>query len=264
MELNKLNSPFELLLCSTDLSLIQESVAAGVDAVMVEWENVEGDRSPILTSEMVKTLEQVRSVTDAWVICRLNPYYERTLAELELAIANKVDEIWLPKVQSVEEVVKVLNWSEGRVKVGIVVETVEAMNLSPKLAELPLHRVHIGLNDLAESLDNPHPFCTLIDGTVEKILQNFTISSGFGGLTLPEKGHPIPCHLLMGELIRLGCRFSLLRRSFIADIQNRNLSEVILRIKNFLSQVSERSSQACEIDRLEFVELVQGLIRGDK
>jgi citrate lyase beta subunit len=209
MHNHPINTPFELLLCSTDLSLIQASVNAGVDGVIVEWENIEGDRSPVLTSEMIKTLEKVRSVRDAWVICRLNTYYKGTKKELALAIAQKADEIWLPKVQSLEEVTQVLNWANNQVKVGIVIETVEAMNLSPKLATLPLHRVHIGLNDLGENLGNPHPFYALIDGTVEKILQNFKISTGFGGLTLPDKGDPIPCHLLMRELTRLGYQVEL-------------------------------------------------------
>ena len=261
MKLKKLNSSFQLLLSSTDLSLIQNSVRAGVDGVIVEWENIKGDRSPNLTSEMVFNLEQVRSVTDAWVICRLNPYYERSKEELELAIATRADEIWLPKVQSVEEVTQILDWVKERIKVGIVVETVEAMKLSPKLAQLPLYRVHIGLNDLGESLHNPHPFCALSDGTVEKILKNFTIFSGFGGLTLPEKGHPIPCRLLMGELVRLGCHFSLLRRSFIADIQGKTLSVEIPKIKHYLSQISERSLEEREIDHLEFVRQIDFLIK---
>ncbi len=260
MKVNQQNSSFELLLCSTDLSLIKESVKAGVDGVIVEWENIEGDRSAILTSEMIKTLEQVRKVTDAWIICRLNPYYERTREELELAIAHQSDEIWLPKVQSLEEVTQVLNWADNRVKIGIVVETIEAMNLSPQLAELPLYRVHIGLNDLRENLNNPHAFCTLIDGTVEKILKNFNISSGFGGLTLPHKGYPIPCHLLMGELARLGCNFSLLRRSFISDIQGKSLAQEIFNIKHYLSEITQRSPQQVESDHQEFVQQVNALI----
>lgn len=259
MKVNQQNLYFELLLCSTDLLLIKESIKAGVDGVIVEWENIEGDRSPIITSEMVKTLEQVRQMTDTWIICRLNPYYERTIEEIELAIAHKVDEIWLPKVQSGEEVIQVLNWADNRVKIGIVVETVEAMNLSSQLAELPLYRVHIGLNDLRDNLNNPHSFCTLIDGTVEKILKNFHISSGFGGLTLPHKGYPIPCHLLMGELARLGCNFSLLRRSFIADIQGKNLAREIPCIKNYMSEITQRSPQQIETEHQEFLRQVKNL-----
>lgn len=66
-------------------------------------------------------------------------------------------------------------------------------------------------------------FRAVSDGTVERVQRHFSIPFGFGGLTLPERGNPIPCRLLIGEMIRLSCNFSFLRRPFFRDTGGENL-----------------------------------------
>lgn len=236
---------FEFLLCSCDPDLIQPAVAAGIDALVVEWEKI--DRQ--IERSDTENLQRVRNCTEAWVICRLSPYDSKTAQEIKTAIACGANEILLPKVRTIEEVENVLEWVNDRVRVGIVVETVGAIELTSKLAQLPLSRVHIGLNDLAEELQNPNRYTAIVDGTLERIFKDFNVPCGFGGLTLPDKGFPIPCRLLMGEMLRLQCSFSLLRRSFIADIVGGNLKENVLQMRQALAQLGDRTSSEIERDR---------------
>ncbi|MEO1743295.1 MAG: aldolase/citrate lyase family protein [Cyanobacteria bacterium J06629_9] len=252
--------PFQLFLCSTDTPLIAAAVTAGVDGVIVEWEDIEADSnqgqpetSPAKrpTPKMVNQLSQVRNATDTWVICRLNPYSGQTQAEIETAVELGADEIWLPKVAALSEVEAVLAQVNYRCQVGIVVETLAALEILPLLSPLPITRIHVGINDLAEALGNPHSFCAIADGTVERIFQQISPSMPHGcmGLTLPDKGDPIPSRLIMGELVRLGCTFSLLRRSFLADVQGQDLSQALSKIRTGLAQMTSRPPSVIDSDR---------------
>jgi hypothetical protein len=122
---------------------------------------------------------------------------------------------------------------------------------------LPITRVHIGLNDLAEGLGHGHPFLALIDGTVEHILSFFEQPSGFGGLTLPSRGSPYPCRLLMGELLRLRCSFSLLRRSFLHDTTPAQTSGAVARIRSALEAAAHRDHARIEQEAEDFADLVR-------
>lgn len=260
-----MNQQFQLLLCTDNLELIRSAVAAGVDGVIVEWEAIDRESFPLqsqptVTSEMLESLHRVRRCQDAWVICRLNPFHSHIHEEVTKAIAVGANEIWLPKVRSLKEVETVLNQINNQAHLGIVIETVTAIEISSQLAQLPLRRVHIGVNDLASELKNPHPFLAIADGTIERILANFTVPCGFGGLTLPERGYPFPCRLLMGELTRLRCSFSLLRRSFIADTVGKDLAREISQIKTALHRAATRNYAQIKRDKEEFSQLVGQII----
>jgi hypothetical protein len=150
-----------------------------------------------------------------------------------------------------EEVAAVLGWGNGRCGVGILVETVDAVWQVEELARLPLSRVYVGLNDLAIERNAPNLFTALTDGTVERIQRSCHVPFGFGGLTLPERGYPIPCRLLIGEMARLNCDFSFLRRSFYRDIRDRDLAVEVPRILEAIRQARLRSPEAIARDRRE-------------
>jgi hypothetical protein len=107
----------------------------------------------------------------------------------------------------------------------------------------------VGLNDLAIDRGERNIFRAVLDGTVERVRRHFSIPFGFGGLTLPERGDPIPCRLLMGEMIRLGCNFSFLRRSFFRDTGGEDLPRHVSRIHEALRAAEGRSVEEIERDR---------------
>ena len=247
---------FTLILFSTDPAFIGQAVAAGVEAIIVDWENIDKDRRQAsadtqINHDTLEDLARVRACTDALVICRLNQFQTTTETEIEQAIEAGADEIMLPIVRTTEEVKSVLEFVRGRCGVGILLETKEAVQAAAEMARLQLSRVYVGLNDLSIERKTPNIFTSLIDGTLENIRRHFDQPFGFGGLTLPEFGKPIPCQLLISEMARLRCDFSFLRRSFYADIKNRNLSIEIPRIHAALEAALRRPPLLIDNDRRE-------------
>lgn len=240
-----MNRSFTLVLFSTNTRFIRQAVAAGVGAVIVDWENI-GKRArqngldTEINHDTLADLQRVRACTRARVICRVNSCSGAMALEIEQAVAAGADEVLLPMVRTVGEVESALALAAGRCGVGILIETEEAVQLAPRLNRLPITRVYVGLNDLAIERRAPSIFTALIDGTVEQIRSAVTVPFGFGGLTLPDRGEPIPCCLLIGEMARLGCDFSFLRRSFHRDIQGRSLAFEIPNLHRAIQQARER------------------------
>lgn len=249
-----MHAEFQLFLFSTDTSFIPLAVEAGVSGIVVDWETLgKGDRQAFADTQIncdtLDDLRRVRSCTQALVICRINCFGPTVAREIEQAIEAGADEILLPMVRTVEEVDAVVTLVAGRCGVGILVETLAATLLFEELARLPLSRAYVGLNDLAIDRKTPCIFTALSDGTLEHIRAPFSVPFGFGGLTLPDCGHPIPSRLLIGEMARLRCNFSFLRRSFHRDIRNRQLSVEIPRLLDAVREACLRAPEDVTRDR---------------
>ncbi len=243
---------FELFLFSTDVPLIQAAVVAGVDGIVVDWERIgKEDRQrgydTQIGTDTLEDLHRVRAATSARVLCRINAFGPSTQSEIKAAAEAGADEILLPMVRSAEQVERVLEWSGGHVGVGVLVETMDALDHAEVLAHLPLTRVYVGLHDLAIDRDTPNPFRAVADGIVEHLRQTFvSVPFGFAGLTLPDRGFPIPCRLLIAEMARLDCRFSFLRRSFLRDTAGRDLSIEVPRIRKALREAFAASASSLD------------------
>jgi len=242
------------MLFSTRPEIIRPAVAAGVKGIIVDWEHIGKEARQAYADTQINhdtpdDLRRVRACTDARIICRVNRYTPLTAHEVEQAIEAGADEILLPMVQSLEEVEAVLRQVGGRCGVGILVETLSAAEIAGDLARLPLARVYVGLNDLAIERGTPNIFTAVADGTLERIRRAFRVPFGFGGLTLPERGYPIPCRLLIGEMARLDCRFSFLRRSFHRDMRGRDSAVEVPRILEAVARARRRSPEAIARDR---------------
>jgi len=247
---------FELLLFSTDPGFIRRAVAAGVDGITVDWERNgkherQANADTQINGDTLEDLHRVRASTDARVICRINSYGATTAEEIEQAIDAGANELILPMVRSVEEVEAVLAQAGGRCGIGIMVETIAATRICSELAGLPLSRVYVGLNDLAIERRTPNIFSAVVDGTVERAREAFRAPFGFAGLTLPDAGFPIPCRLLIGEMARLGCGFSFLRRSFHRDIRGRDLSVEIPRLRAALEEAQRQPRDELAKNRVD-------------
>lgn len=252
---------FHFLLFSVDPPWVRAALAAGVHAIVVDWEHIgKAARQSGADTEVnhytVADLQRVRASTPGRLICRLNPYGAWTEREIETALATGADEILLPMVQSVAEVEAVLAQVAGRAGVGILVETAAAVRLATELGRLPLTRVYLGLNDLAIERGVTNIFSAVADGTLEQVRRAFSVPFGFGGLTVPEGGTPIPCRLLLGELARLNCDFSFLRRSFHRDMRGRELAVEVPRLQAAWREARQRSAAVVEAERRALVEAI--------
>lgn len=252
---------FELLLFTRDVDLAARAVAAGVDGIVIDWERA-GKRARQFAADTeinldtVDDLRRMRAVTRTRIVCRINPLSDRTPHEVDAAIDAGADELLVPMVRSAEDVRTAFEVAAGRIDVGIMVETVDAVGSARELARHPVSRVFVGLNDLAIERGSASIFTALTDGTVDQVREAFEVPFGVAALTVLEGGEPLPCRLLIGELARLRCEFSILRRSFRRDIVGRRLDVELPRIRAALADAVVRSEHDVRSGRTELLQAV--------
>ncbi|HEX2192170.1 MAG TPA: hypothetical protein VHH09_03175 [Acidimicrobiales bacterium] len=234
-------------------------VESGATGAVVDWERRGKRRRQAGVDTQVNAdtpadLARVRAATDGRVLCRVNGWGPWTPRELDLAVSLGADEVLLPMVRTAAEVDAALAVVAGRCGLGILVETVDAVDAVEELVRRPLSRVYLGLNDLmidrlragTERQDGRCLFDPLVDGTADLVAGAAAavgLSFGAAGLTRPDAGHPVPCRLLVGELARLGASFTFLRRSFHADTAGRRLAVEVPRIQEAVVAARSRPPQ---------------------
>ncbi|MHC4122293.1 MAG: aldolase/citrate lyase family protein [Planctomycetota bacterium] len=249
---------FQLFLFfNNNIDYVQAAVKAGVHGIILDWEHIGKEKRQTFCDTQInlstlKDLRCVRRCCNTRIICRINGYGKTTSEEIKQAVRTGADELLLPMVRTPQEVEAVLDQVAGRCGVGILIETKEAVKNAEKLAWLPLSRVYLGLNDLAIERRTPNIFTPIVDGTLGRIRYLFNeIPFGFAGLTLPYRGYPVPCRLLIGEMARLGCGFSFLRRSFYGDMRGRSLPIEIEGLLDALRNAINRDTEAIKRERQE-------------
>ncbi|MFH0782546.1 MAG: aldolase/citrate lyase family protein [Pseudomonadota bacterium] len=259
------NNHFELLLFSRDRQRIKAACLGGIGGVIIDLER-SGKRSrqagadTMISDDTLDDLSAIRDFTNAKLVCRINNPSDTSFEEMEEAIQRGVDELLIPMVRTPAEVNKIISRVNSRCGVGILIETIDALENAKELSKLPLSRVYIGLNDLAIQCKRPNQiFWPFIDGTLEKIRPLFNIPFGTAGVTLPQSGFPIPCHLIIKELVRLSCSHSFLRRSFQRDTEGRDLSLEIPFILAAFDAAQLRNEQEIENDRINLKQHIKEL-----
>ena len=235
------------------------AVAAGAAGVIVDWERrgkarrQQGQDTQI-NEDTPADLAAVRSATPGRVLCRVNGAGPWTAEEVALAVELGADEVLLPMVRQPADVDLALDAAAGRCGVGILVETEDAVQCVDALAARPLSRVYLGLNDLRidrGAVDGL--FAPLVDGTAEAVRRAVRVPYGVAGLTLPERGEPVPSRLLAAELARLDASFTFLRRSFWADTAGRDLDVAVPRIQAACAKARQRTPGEVVADRAELL-----------
>ncbi len=221
----------DLYLFTTDVDYAREALAAGVDGLVVDWEHLgkqqrQSGADTEVNHDTVEDLVRLRRSVDAPVLVRIHAAGEASAREVEEAIGGGATEILLPMVRRVDDVARVLDLIDGRCGLGILIETADAVRIAADLCGLPLTRVYVGLNDLSIDRGIANIFTSVADGTVERVRRACVKPFGFAGLTHPDAGAPIPCRLLVSEMVRLDCAFSFVRRSFRRDAQRYGVAEV--------------------------------------
>jgi HpcH/HpaI aldolase/citrate lyase family len=245
---------FDLFLFTPDPDYARQAERAGVDGIVVDWEGIgKRDRQQGADTEInadsPEDLDRVREAVSCRVICRINQFGDQTPTELERAVQGGADEVLLPMVNDPREVQETLALAGERCGVGILIETPAAVEATADFAGLLLTRAYVGLNDLAIARGSSTIFEAVADGTVERVRSRFPGTLGWGGLTLPSAGSPIPARLLLAEMVRLRCSFSFLRRSYRADVAPHRQAEALTAIRSALAAASERNEQQIEADR---------------
>ena len=258
---------FQLFLFHRTIACDRACLRGGVDGLVIDFETRDKTerQSGFDTEINTHTLEDLRRVKgelDAYVICRTNPPGPSLAREIEEILHERTDEILVPLIRTVEEAAKAVDLVRGRCKIGLMIETAEATQIVERLCRLPIHRLYVGLNDLRISRGSPSIFVPLIDGVLDRCRSDAGGTNfGFGGLTVPGFGHPLPVHHLIDEMARLDCAFSFLRRSFYKDIAGRSPEVEIARIRRWLQRSSLRPGETASEDAGRLARAVRRLIQ---
>ena len=176
-------------------------------------------------------LRDIKQQLQAYVICRINGINDHTESEVRQALALGADEILIPMVRKLEEVTTILDFVKEEARVSVMIETMEAVAITRQLDRLPLARAYVGLNDLRICRGSESIFTAMADGTLESIREMIkSVPFGFGGLTLPGCGAPLPVECFLDEMTRLDCRFAFLRRAFFQATSGKNVRDELPRI----------------------------------
>jgi hypothetical protein len=254
----------EIILFSHEPAYSQAAIAAGVAQVVVDWEwsgkfERQMGRDTEINHGTVADLLAMAKVSGDKLICRINNTSTGRDAECKLAIENGAAEIWLPMVRGVDEIESCLRSIDGRASLGVLAETREAMLLGHELQQLPLARVYIGLHDYRIDCGNAGLFDPVIDGTLDRFRSHFSGPLGFAGVTRPTGGGPIPQHLLLASMVRLGCAFGVARRRFRADVAAEQMPVVLDQIAAHATRLGSRMRDQIRDDHDVLTALVRSM-----
>lgn len=251
----------QLLLFSSDPLYAAKAVRAGIAQVVVDWEwrgkaERQAGRDTQINRATVDDLRAMRDAVGDRVVCRINNSGGR-VAECRRAIDHGASEVWLPMVRSVAEVESCLDGIAGRARLGVMVETREAMRLGRELSRLPLAHAYIGLHDYHIDGGSRALFDPVIDGTIDRFRDDYDGALGFAGVTRPGGGHPVPQRLLLAAMVRLRCAFGVARRRFLADVPTEGLSTAVMQIAAEVERLGARTEHEIALHHAELAGVLQ-------
>jgi 2-keto-3-deoxy-L-rhamnonate aldolase RhmA len=244
----------QMFLFTTDVNMARAARQAGVDGFVVDWEingKEQRQRNHNLqinydTPEDVIAL--ARSV-DASIVVRINAVHLQTHVEVEQALDVGATHLMLPMARRCGEVERFLRLVDRRAVTIVQIETVNLTRDLDAFSKLPWDYAYIGLNDLMLSRGRCWPCEGIQDGTVEWVVNRLSPRPvGFGGITVVDGGAPVPFRYLFGEMARLDCALSFLRRSFLREIVGREIRREVPKIRALWRQLRRRNAGAIAID----------------
>jgi hypothetical protein len=240
-----------VLLFTHDPEYAAAASDAGIAGIVVDWEGgTKWDRQAGAGTEIndgsYEDLAVIRSAVATHVVCRINNEPATRRRDAALAMSLGADEIWLPMVRSLDDILDCLDGLGPGAQVGVLVETTEAMTLGSALNCLPITRVYVGLNDFRIDRGHADLFEPLYDGTVERFRADFGGQFGVAGVTDPDRGSPVPQRRLLQLMAGLSCDFGVARRSFRADVPVDAIASTLARLDREYDEL--RAQAAAPVD----------------
>jgi len=227
----------------------------GLDALIVDLERAGKEHRQLgfdtqISAHTIDDLKSTRAATDVRIVCRIDAMSADSARQIDAVVNAGANEILVPMIESTSEVDAALSLAAGRVAVGVMIETSKSLAIVDAIAELPISRAYLGLNDLWIERRTPTRFAAISDGTSDKVAAALSrLPFGVAGLTHPMMGSPLPCRHLINELSRLNCGFTFLRRAFFTAIESTPVDELLNAIRSALATADQRTSPQVEVDR---------------
>ena len=196
---------------------------AGVDRIWIDLETLgkeerQAGMNTVKSKHSIGDIKKIKPLlTTSKMMVRVNPLYDGSKKEIDNVIEAGAEYIMLPMYRTKEDVEQFISMVNGRAKVMLLLETIEAEKNLESYIDLPgIDEIHVGLNDLHLAYKKKFMFELLCDGTVEniaKIMKKHKMKFGFGGFA--RVGHGIlPAEMIMIEHYRLGSSMAILSRGF--------------------------------------------------
>lgn len=264
---------------STDDAVLQRFATAAPseqpDAVVVDWERTNKTERQAMAAQVIgidttfrpdddQAVGRVRAMGFDRVVCRIDAVGPHTAAQIDALRAQGGTDVLVPMWRHIVEVEHVLAHADG-LRVGVMVESLDAVRNAALLGHLGVSFAFVGLMDLALERRTSSIFAPLVDGTLDTIVERLgDIPFGFGGLTMPGAGRPVPDRLLVSEMLRLGASFSFMRRSFLESVGGGvDAVDALRAIRAGLRTMGRRSEPEIDSDRRELRAMLDGPFRGN-
>jgi hypothetical protein len=261
---------FELFLFHREVQLSCTYLKHGVSAIIIDLEHQgkhqrQAGFDTEINAHTIDDLRHLRAETEGSILCRISGP-DASQDELLSVAENGADEIIIPMVRSPSEVERIIRQVGDTCRITVMIETVDAVKQAEALCALPIDRVYVGLNDLRIERNSESIFAPMTDGLLTQVRQHcLDVEFGFGGLTLPERGTPLPARHLYAEMSRLDCTFTFLRRSFYQDITGLNPKIELQNMQRTLHQMRNRTEDVVEThlqDMIKAIEQINGIEGG--
>jgi 2-keto-3-deoxy-L-rhamnonate aldolase RhmA len=274
--MNMNSSKFKFLFITNNPQISKFVICNGVDRIFLDLELLgkierQGHLNTVISRHTPNDISLLRPLLPKGaLLVRLNPINPNTEVEVEDAIQRGADELMLPMFRSPEDVLRFSDAVKFRVKICLLVETVDAMKNLAECVSVPgVNEVHIGLNDLHLEMGCRFMFEPLVNGHVESmanILRDKNIAFGIGGLARVGEG-ALPAEMLLSEHVRLGSSCAILSRTFhrqassIEEIQAQmNFADEVQRLRDAFSVSCKKRPEELNLERLNVKALVARIV----
>jgi hypothetical protein len=251
--------------------IVKHVVECGIQVVMIDLEKNgkierQGHKDTLISNHQISDIKLLKSLNlNCNLMVRTNPYNLNSKQEIDEIISNGADTIMLPMFDSIEQVNKISQYINGRVKLNLLFETPKSLILVDRIiSECQFDEAHIGLNDLSIAFGIPFMFELLSSGLVEFVSNKFVdagIKFGFGGIGTLEKGGLLDPALILSEHVRLKSSRVIISRSFhknaqsIEELNNKmNFKTEFDRLNVKIEEYLNYNKEKLEKNRLNLIE----------
>ena len=261
------NMGLKLMYITNNPAIAEIAECAGVDRIFIDMEYSGKDErqaglDTVKSHHTINDVKKIRSqIHKAELLVRINPIHEETMEymgsfkEINAVIDAGADILMLPMFRTLEEIETFISLVNGRAKIMLLLETIDAMNKIEEIVKIRgIDEIHIGLNDLHLALHKRFMFELLADGTVDrlcKIISEKGIPYGFGGIARLGYGE-LPAEYVITEHYRLGSTLAILSRSFCNANKIENPKEIENIFKNGIQLIRDWEQKVTSFSEKDF------------
>jgi citrate lyase beta subunit len=216
------------MLWNADPVLARRADEAGIDRIGLDLEVLgKAERQQGLGTWVSQHREDQlaamrQAVSRGQLFCRTNPIHAGSRQEIDRLIACGVDVLMLPMFTTVDEVKTFIDLIAGRAKAVPLLEHRLAVDQVEQIVRLPgLDCIHVGLTDLALSLNIPNRFSLMASGLIFRIagaVHGEGLRLCIGGIGRAcDATQPVPSDVIYSQYPRLGASGALVSRAFFGQ-----------------------------------------------